>query len=125
MRFRLFKKHLTYFVVLFYLCTPMLDNMVCADCIGNAPFQGEIATVNIESPPFDVSSSQKDNTRSSNNSKQGNKSFCSVCANSILSVEINSAQVPVQVVQSVSTDITSPFSELHYSIHKPPPNYLV
>jgi hypothetical protein len=68
---------------------------------------------------------QKNDPKSNTSTEQGNKIFCSICANSILGVEINSPQVPVQVVQIVDTYVTSPFSELHYSIHKPPPNSLV
>ena len=125
MRFRLFKKYLTYFILLFYICVPMLDMLVCADCIGNAPFSGQTAISYMKTSQVDVNFSKKDNTQSNTSSEQGNKIFCSFCANSILGVEVYSPQVPVQFVQNVGTYITSPFSESHYSIHKPPPNSLV
>jgi hypothetical protein len=102
----------------------MLDSMICADCIGNPPFSGKENISRMKSG-IDISSSKQGDTKSSTDSKQSNKIFCSTCAGSVLGVEINSPQAPVQVVQRVDTYIKSPFSELHYSIHKPPPNSLV
>jgi hypothetical protein len=103
----------------------MFDNMMCADCIINVPSRGEIATSPMKISNVDISNSNKNDPQSNTSTEQGNKIFCSICANSILGVEVYSPQVPAKTVQSVSTYITSPLSELHYSIHKPPPNSLV
>jgi hypothetical protein len=125
MRLQILKNFITYAIIIFYICTPMLDGMVCADCVGNAPLGGGLTISHMKTSHIDVSYSKKGQTRSSTNNEQGHKFFCSICANSILGFEVYSSQMPILVVQSVGTYIASPFSELHYSIHKPPPNSLV
>jgi len=125
MRLQILKNLITYAILIFYICTPMLDSIVCADCMGNAPFRGEAAISHIQTSHVDVSYSKKGETRSNTTTEQGHKSFCSICANVLLGVEVYSSQVPILIVQRNDTHIAPPLSELHYSIHKPPPNFLV
>lgn len=124
MRLQIPKCFMTYAIVLFYLCTPMLDGTVCADCAG-APLGGGITISHMKTAHVDVNYSKKGQTRSNTDREQGHKSFCSICANSILGIEVYSSQEPILVVQSNETHMEPPLSELHYSIHKPPPNFLV
>jgi hypothetical protein len=93
-------------VLLIYLVTPMLDSMLCADCIGNVPFRGVTTISHIETSHVDVSYSKKG------------------CSNSILDTEIYSPQVHILVAKSDCITIEQPLSELHCSIHKPPQNFL-
>lgn len=125
MRLQIPKCLITYAIVLLYLCTPILDGMVCADCAGNAPLGGGVTISHMKTSHIDVSYYKKGQTRSSTDPEQGHKSFCSICSNSLMGVEVYVPQAPILLVKSVGTHIASPFSELHYSIHKPPPNSLV
>jgi hypothetical protein len=103
----------------------MLDGMVCADCVGNAPFQGEITSSQMKTSPVDVSYSQKGEMQSSTTSEQGNKSFCSICANVLMGTEDSSSILHIVVDQCDSPRALPAISELHYSIDKPPQNLLV
>ncbi len=116
---------ITYAILLFYLCTPMLDIMVCAVCLGNAPFQGEITTSQMKTPYVDVSYSQNGEMQSSTTSEQGNKSFCSICASVLMGAEDSSSNLHIIVAQCDSPRALPAISELHYSIDKPPQNLLV
>lgn len=124
MRLQILKNLITYAILIFYLCTPMLDSIVCADCMGNAPFRGEATISHTQTLHVDVSYSKKGETHSNTTTEQGQKSFCSICANVLLGVEIYSPQVHILLAESYGTHIATPLSELHYSIHKPPPNFL-
>lgn len=111
-------------VLLIYLVTPMLDSMLCADCIGNVPFRGVTTISHIETSHVDVSYSKKGCSQSNTSTKQGHKFSCSICSNSILDTEIYSPQVHILVAKSDCITIEQPLSELHCSIHKPPQNFL-
>jgi len=119
-------KRLTILVVLlFYLVTPLLDSTVCADCIGNVPFRGVTTISHMATPHVDVSYFKKGCSQSNTSNEQGNKSLCSICANFALITEIYSRQINVLGEQNYLNPLEQPLSELHYSIHKPPPNSLV
>jgi hypothetical protein len=125
MRLTIHRSLITYAILLFYLCTPMLDGMVCADCVGNAPFQGEITISQMKASHVDVSYSQKGEIQSSTTSERGNKSFCSICANVLMGTEDFSSNLHIIVDQCDSPHALPAISELHYSIDKPPQNLLV
>ncbi|MEE9910328.1 MAG: hypothetical protein K4571_01280 [Deltaproteobacteria bacterium] len=119
------KSLITYAVLLFYLCTPMLDSMVCADCIGNAPFRGEVTISHMKMPHIDVSYSREGETQSDSDPEQGHKSFCSICANVLIGVEVSSFDPPVIIESCATLRVLPMISELHYSIDKPPQNSLI
>lgn len=125
MRFRLPRNYMTLFILIFYLCTPMLDRMVCADCVGNTSFQGQITIGHMNTAHVDVNYSPKSKNQSSNTSEQGHKSFCSICANVLMGIEVFSSNIHIIVVQVYIPHAVSSISELHYSIDKPPQNFLV
>ncbi|MBP1750013.1 MAG: hypothetical protein H6Q52_2552 [Deltaproteobacteria bacterium] len=125
MRLQILKNFITYAILIFYICTPMLDGMVCADCIGNAPFRGEITISHMKTAHADVSYSQKGEKHSNTATEQGHKSFCSICANALMGTEISSINPPIVVVQCINPPALPVISELHYSIDKPPQNILV
>ena len=125
MRFRLLRNYVTFFILLFYLCTPMLDSMLCTDCIGNVPFRGLTTISHMETSHVDVSYSKKGCSQSKTSNERGNKSLCSICANSVLSADVYSQQMHVLVKHNNVNPLDQPLSELHYSIHKPPPNSFV
>jgi len=125
MHLQLHRSLITYAILLFYLCTPMLDSMVCAVCAGNAPFQGEITTSQMKTSYVDVSYSQNGEMQSSTTSEQSNKSFCSICANVLMGTEDSSSNLHIIVAQCDSPHALPAISELHYSIDKPPQNLLV
>lgn len=113
-------------VLIFYICTPLLDSAVCADCIGNVPFLGVATISHLETWHADVNHSRQGCSQTNNSNEQGHKSSCSICSNSIfLDTEVCSPQVHILVAKSVCIPIEQPLSELHYSIHKPPPNSFV
>jgi len=103
----------------------MLDSMVCADCIGNAPFQGEATIGNLQAPYVDVSYSSNDGTQSKTPGTQDAKSFCLICANILMGVEAFSPNPHIVMAQCNGPQAVPSHSELHYSINKPPQNLLV
>ena len=125
MHFKIYKSFIIYAILLFYVCTPMLDSMLCADCIGNVPFRGVTTISHMETAHVDVSYSKKGCSQSNTSNEQGNKSLCSICANSALSADVYSQQMHVLIEHHKANPIEQPLSELHHSIHKPPPNFLV
>lgn len=125
MRAGLLKNYLTLFILISYLCIPMLDRMVCADCVVNNPFQGQITIAHMKTAHVDVSYSPKSKTQTSNTSEQGHKAFCSICANVLMSTEVFSSNIQFIVVDYNKPQTVSVVSELHYSIEKPPQNFLV
>jgi hypothetical protein len=125
MRWRLFRNFPKYIILLFYLCTPMLDSMVCEDCIGNAPFHGETTIRHSKALHTDVTYSTKSKAQSHSEGGETNKSVCPICANFLMVATVFSPQVHIPATQWSPTDVVPPLSEFHYSIHKPPQNFLV
>ena len=125
MRAKIIKNLQIFFILLFYLCTPMLDSLVCADCIGHVPYQSETIISHLKILHNDVNYFIQDGSQSNTPGEQENKSFCSICANSLLGVDIDSQQVHVLVFQSSGAHVGSPLSEIQYNIYKPPQNHLV
>jgi len=125
MHFKIYKSFIIYAILLFYVCTPMLDSMLCADCVGNVSFRDVTTVSHMETSHVDVSYSEKGCSQSNTSNEQGNKSLCSICANSALSTEVYSQQMSVLGEQNYLNPLEQPISELHYSIHKPPPNFFV
>jgi len=125
MNFRSLGNYLTYAILLFYLCTPLLDGMVCTDCIGNAPFRGETTISHMKTLHVDVSCSKKGETQSNTAGEQGHKSNCSICANVLLGTKVSFVNPSIVVVQCNNARALPMISEVHYSIDKPPQNSLV
>jgi hypothetical protein len=125
MHLRSFRNFSAYFILLFYLCTPMLDSMVCEDCLGNAPFHGETAIRHSKALHTDVTYSPKSKTQSRTEGDETHKSFCPLCANFLLNVPMFSVRVHIPVAEWEPPDDVLPLSEFHHSIHKPPQNFLV
>jgi len=66
-----------------------------------------------------------DGTKSKTSDEQQNtQSFCSICANVLMGVEVFLPQVHVSVAQWHGPCVVPALSELHYSINKPPQNIL-
>ncbi len=125
MRRKISKSLITYAVLLFYICTPMLDCAVCVDCAGHVPFQGETTISHMQTSHIDVSYSKKDETQSNTATEQGHQSFCSICANVLMGTEVSSSNLHIIVAQCDSPRALPMISELHYSIDKPPQNSIV
>jgi hypothetical protein len=122
MRLRLLRRLVTYVVLILYVLIPMLDSMVCADCLGNAPFQGEAAIGHLRVFHDDVTYTSHDVTQSKTPDDQAATSFCSICANFLMGVQVLSPQVHFSVAHWDSPCVLPVFSELHYAINKPPQN---
>jgi hypothetical protein len=125
MRLNISKNLVTYAILLFYICTPMLDSAVCVDCAGHAPFQGETTLSHMQTSHTDVSYSTKDETQSDDATEQGHQSVCSICANVLIATDVSSVNPPVILAQCEVPRTLPLISELHYSIDKPPQNLLV
>lgn len=125
MRRKISKSLITYAVLLFYLCTPVLDSMVCADCAGHVPFQGESTISHMKAAHIDVSYSPEGGTSSDTAPERGHKAFCSICANVLMGAVVSAVKPPVLLVQRNFPRAMPTISELHYSIDKPPQNSLV
>ena len=116
---------IVYAVLLFYLCTPVLDSMVCADCAGNVPFRGETTISHMKTLHTDVSYSRKGETKSETIPDQDHKTICSICANVVMDTEISSVNPPAVTAQSHDAQTFDLISALHCPIDKPPQNRLV
>ncbi len=125
MRLPTFKNLITCAVLFFYLCTPMLDSVVCADCAGHAPLQGKTAISHMKASHVDVSYSRKDKTQSGNADDRDHQSFCLICANVLMGTEAASVNLSISVTQRQNPRALPVISELHYAIDKPPQNLLV
>ena len=112
-------------ILLCYLCVPMLDGMICADCIGNAPFRGEKTISHVKTTPVGVNYAKKGAAHANPATEQGHKSFCSICANVLMGTEVSSVNPPIILTQYDNPRALPAISELHYSIDKPPQNFLV
>lgn len=125
MRFGLLKNHLIYIIVLFYFLVPVLDSMSCAHCEGNLPFRSKTTIGHLQASHNDVAYSTKGGSQSKAPSKQDVNDFCSICANTVLGVEVFSTNLHAAVSQYKGTHVIPVPSGPHYSINKPPQNLLV
>ena len=120
------KNLIIYAVLLFYIFTPMLDSVICTDCAGHAPLQGETTISHMKTSHVDVSYSKKNETQSGSTTEQGHQFFCSICANVLMGTEVSSSVTPsIIIAQCENPRVLPAISELHYSIDKPPQNILV
>ena len=125
MRLRLFKSLITYVILILYVLIPMLESMVCAACMGNAPYQGETTIGHLQVYHDDVIYSSKDGPQSKTPGAQDAKSFCSICCNVLMGVEVSSPNPHTIVAPYDGPHAVPARHELHYSINKPPQNLLV
>jgi hypothetical protein len=123
MHLQLHKNLISFAILLCYLCTPMLDSIVCIDCIGNTPFRGGIAIGHMNTFPVDVNYAKKGETQSNPATEQGHKSFCSICANVLMGTDVSSVNPPIILTPCDNPRAMPAISELHYSIDKPPQNF--
>ena len=122
---RLRMNPLTYVILVLYVLIPMLESMVCADCMGNAPYQGETTIGHLQVYHDDVIYSSKDGPQSKTSGAQGAKSFCPICSNVLMGVEVSSPNPHTIVAPYDGPHAVPARHELHYSINKPPQNLLV
>lgn len=124
MRLRLFKSLIIYVILISYVLIPMLDSMVCADCMDNAPFQCDTAIGSLRTPHGDVIYTSHDGTQSKTPApgEHPAKSFCSICANFLMGIKVFSPNAHISVAQWDGPSAVPVLSELHYSINKPPQN---
>lgn len=125
MRLRLPVNSLTYIILVLHLLVPMLDSVVCADCMGNAPFQGETTIDYLQAPHDDVIYTSHDGTQSKTPGERNAKSFCLICFNVLMGVEVSFPNLHIAVSQHDGPHAVTALSDLHYSIDKPPQNNLV
>jgi hypothetical protein len=97
--------------------------MVCADCIVNAPFQGKATIGHLQAPHDDVIYISHDGTKSKIPDEQAATSFCSICTNFLMGVEVFASHVNLSVAQWVNPCAVPALSDLHHSIDKPPQNH--
>ncbi len=116
---------IVYAVLLFYLCTPVIDSMICADCAGNVPFQGKTTISHMKTLHTDVSYSRKGETKSETTADQDHKTICSICANVVMDAESSSVNPPAITAQSHDAQVFDVISDPHCPIDKPPQNCLV
>jgi len=124
MRLRVLINPLTYIILVLYVFIPVLDGMVCADCTGNAPFRGETTIGHLQAPHDDVTYPSHEGTKSKTSDGQDTQSFCSICANVLMGVEVFLPQVHNSVAPWHAPGAVPILSEFHYSIDKPPQNLL-
>lgn len=120
MRLRFLRNLITYVILLFYILVPLLDRMVCADCI--APFPGEATISHLQTPHDDVPYEMHDGAFSKTSGDKAAASFCLICANVLMGVQVCSPHAHITVVEWDGPCAMPALSELHYSIHKPPQN---
>ena len=125
MRLRFLKSLVTYGILILYVLIPILDSMVCADCIDNAPFQGEATIGHLQASHDDVIYISHEGTKSKIPDEQAAISFCSICANFLMGVEVFASHVHLSVAQWDDPCAVPTLSDLHHSIYKPPQNHLV
>lgn len=101
----------------------MLDGMLCASCLGNAPFEGKIVVSTVKSACADLIFSKKDNPQSTTAGEQ-DKTFCSICANTIIGVDVFYPDRNIVVTQFNFSREVPVDPILNYSIDKPPQNSL-
>ena len=114
-------------ILLLYVLTPLLDSMVCAGCLDDAPFQCEITIGRLQAPHDEVAYTSHGGTQSNSpvSDEHAAKSFCSICANVRMGADVFSPHVHISVARWNGPCATPALSELHYSIDKPPQNHLV
>ncbi|MRR18362.1 MAG: hypothetical protein EG826_18120 [Deltaproteobacteria bacterium] len=123
-RFQESKRRIIWVIVLFYVLVPMFDSMVCADCIGRAPFQGDLTHSSMKALNADASISLHGAFPSGGEGSQDDQFICSICANSLMGAEFCSLEAPVLTTSRGAVISLTPISKFHPSIHKPPQNSL-
>lgn len=126
MSLRFLKSLITCGILFLYVLTPMLDSMVCTDCIGKAPYQGETTIGHLQTPYGDVISPSHDGAQSETpgSDEQAAKCFCSICVNFLAGVKVFAPRVHIVVARWAGPGVSPALSELHYSIDRPPQNLL-
>lgn len=125
MSFRFLKKIVIYGIVILYVLIPMFDSMVCADCLDSAPFQREMMISHLQTPHDDVINISRDVAQSETSGERTATSFCSICANFLMGIDVFASHVHLSVVPWDGPCDLPALSNLSQSIDKPPQNLLV
>jgi hypothetical protein len=127
MRLRLLKRLGTCAILLLYVLVPLLDSMVCAECMDHASFQCETTIGHLQAPHGDMiyAAHTEAPSKTSAPGDQAAKCFCPICANVRMGVEVFSPNVNFAVAQWDGPSAAAALSEFHSSIDKPPQNLLV
>jgi hypothetical protein len=100
MRLRFHKSLIICGILILYVLIPILDSMVCADCIVNAPFRGKAAIGHLQAPHDDVIYISQGEAESRIPDEQAATSFCSICSNFLTGVEGFASHVYLFVAQT-------------------------
>lgn len=125
MRLRLIKSLIIYGILILYVLIPVLDSIACANCMDKEALQCKTTIGCLKAPHDEAGYASHDETGSKTSGKQAAASFCSICANFLLGVEVFASQVRLSVTQWVNPSAVPALSILHHSIDKPPQNHLV
>ena len=112
------------FILAVHITIPFIDSVACDDCIGNVPFQGEIAISHKQIPHADVTLSiSKSDSHDQTSDQKETKSYCAICFNTAMGVCLynHTLQLPISEFESHPTPGLP--LELSFSIMKPPQNY--
>ncbi len=124
MQLRSLRNFLVYAILVLYVLIPVLDSMVCTDCIGNASLQGKAVICHLQTPHDDVAYTSYDGAQSKTPGGQAAPSFCSICANFLTGIEAFSHHAHTSIAQWDGPAAAPVLSERYHSIHKPPQNIL-
>ncbi|PKN96384.1 MAG: hypothetical protein CVU43_20975 [Chloroflexi bacterium HGW-Chloroflexi-5] len=86
---------------------------------------GEKTISHVKTTPVGVNYAKKGSAHANPATEQGHKSFCSICANVLMGTQIFSVNPPGMLTQCDTPSTLPAVSEPHYSIDKPPQNFLV
>jgi hypothetical protein len=103
----------------------MFDSMVCADCLGDTPFQRETTISHLQAPHDDVIYTSRDRAQSKTFGERTSTSFCSICVNFLMGVDVFASHVNLSIAPWDGPCDLPALSNLNQSIDKPPQNLLV
>jgi hypothetical protein len=121
---RLLKSLVIYGILILYVLMPIFDSMVCADCSSGAPFQRQ-TTDHLQASHGDVIYPSHDGEQSRTSDEQTAVSFCELCADFVLDVDVFASHVHLSITRWDGICDLSALSNPFNSIYKPPQNYLV
>lgn len=125
MLLRFQKSLIIYCILILYVLMPMLDSIACANCMDKEALKCITTIGCLKAPCDEAGYTSHDETGSKTPGKQAATSFCSICANFLVGVEVFPSQVHLSVVQWVGLSAVPALSDLHHSIDKPPQNSLL
>lgn len=121
---RFLKNLVIYPILILYVLIPVFDTMLCADCLDSTPFEREMTIGHLQTPHDDVINLSRDVAQSETFGERTATSFCSICANFLMGVDVFASQVHLSVVPWDGPCDLPALSNLAQSIDKPPQNLL-